>query len=231
MSRRRISAVLFDLDGTVLDSEPVYLASDREFLARYGIEYDEKLNAMFLGRGATEMMKDLERLFPGNPLNDLSLDERVRLKDEAYARYARDRVEPFDCVVALARELSSRGVAVAIASGSSPGVIDATLDATGLRSLFPVRVSAAEVPRGKPAPDVFLEAARRLGVKPAACLVLEDSRYGVAAAQTAGMACVALPAAGSAHPDDFNSADIVFDGGAAQLKPRVVLDAFDWEPA
>lgn len=224
-----IAAVLFDLDGTILDSEPAYFESDRAFLAGFGIDYDEALNATFTGRGATEMMLVLERMFPRSPLNALPLSERVRLKDQAFLAYAPSRVRPFAGVVALARRLVERGIAVAIASGSSATVIDSMLMASGLGSLFRHRVSATEVPRGKPEPDVFLEAARRVGYAPAACLVIEDSRHGVAAAHAAGMACVALPAPGTVDLRDYASADLIIDGGAAALEPDPVLSRFVWK--
>jgi HAD superfamily hydrolase (TIGR01509 family) len=225
---RRISAVLFDMDGTLVDSEPAYWESDREFLGRYGIDYDEELNSTFIGRGSVEMFRSLESLFPDSPVNAMSLDERVRLKDEAFALYAPSRVLPFPAVERLARSLVERGVFIAVASGSSRSVIDLMLEATGLGGLFPLRVSASEVARGKPEPDVFLETARRAGVGPGNCLVLEDSRFGVAAAKAAGMACIAMPCPGSPVHADFAAADFVVEGGAACLDPDLVLSAFDW---
>ena len=225
---RRIGAVFFDMDGTLVDSEPAYWESDRVFLGRYGIDYSEELNASFIGRGSVEMFKSLEQLFPESPVNAMSLDERVRLKDEAFALYAPSKVKSFAGVELLARALAARGVVIAIASGSSPAIIDLMLEATGLGSMFPLRVSASEVARGKPEPDVFLEAARRAGVRPENCLVLEDSRFGVAAAKAAGMACVAMPFSGSSNPEDFAAADMVVQGGAGCLDPDLVLAAFDW---
>lgn len=225
---RRIAAVLFDMDGTLVDSEPAYWESDRDFLGRYGIDYSEELNAAFIGRGSVEMFKSLELLFPDSPVNAMSLEERVRLKDEAFARYAPSRVRTFAAVEQLARALVEQGLVIAIASGSSPAIIDLMLAATGLDSLFPLRVSASEVAHGKPEPDVFLEAARRAGVDPGNCLVLEDSRFGVAAAKAAGMACVAMPFPGSSRAEDFQAADIVVEGGAACLDPKLILASFDW---
>ncbi len=225
---RRIAAVLFDMDGTLVDSEPAYWESDREFLGSYGIDFNEELSAAFIGRGSVEMFKSLERLFPESSVNSMPLGERVRLKDEAFTLYAPSRVRSFAEVERLARALVERGVIIAIASGSSPAVIDLMLEATGLGGLFPLRVSASEVERGKPEPDVFLEAARRAGVEPGDCLVLEDSRFGVAAAKAAGMACVALPFPGSRGAEDFAAADIVVEGGAACLDPDLILASFDW---
>ncbi len=230
MSRRIVSAALFDLDGTLIDSEPTYYESERAFLARYGIDYDEGMAQAFIGRGAVEMFRELERLFPDGPLSSLPFEERLRRKDEAYLALAVGRVRPFPGARALAEALAGRGVPLAIASGSTPEVIRAMARQAGLGALFSAIVSASEVPRGKPEPDVFLEAARRLGVAPGRCLVVEDSRHGVAAALAAGMACVALPAPGSPSPEDFLGADMVVQGGAAALDPRRVLGAFDWAP-
>ncbi len=229
-ARRRVSAVLFDMDGTLLDSEPAYFESDRAFLEAYGIDYTEALNMTFTGRGSLAMMGILEDMFPDSPINKLPMEERVRLKDEAYACFAPSRVKPFDAAVTLARSLVSLGITLAIASGSSPEVIGLMLEAHKLGDLFSVRVSSAEVPRGKPAPDVFIEAARRCAVPVSECLVLEDSRYGVAAALAAGMACIALPEPGSPFPEDFASADLVVEGGASCLDVDLVLGFYDWVP-
>jgi len=222
-----VSAALFDMDGTLLDSEPAYLESDRAFLAGYGVYYSDELNRGYVGRGSKAMLEDLAARFPDSRLASAPIAELVALKDEAYARYAPGRVRPFPATAALARALAARGVALAIASGSSRSVIDLMIGSDGIGSLFPVRVSSEEVPRGKPEPDVFIEAARRLGVEPGACLVLEDSPYGVAAAKKAGMLCVALPDP-AAGLSGFGAADLVVAGGAARLDPEAVLEAFAW---
>ena len=106
------------------------------------------------------------------------------------------------------RALAARGLRLAVASSSSPVVIDATLTALGVRPLFQTTVSGVEVTRGKPAPDVFLEAAKRLGAAPDACVVVEDSERGVRAARAAGMRCVAIPCGETRH-HDFGAATLV----------------------
>lgn len=228
--RRSIEAVLFDLDGTLIDSEPVYVDSNREFLARYGVHYDRERSESFVGRGTSEMLKDLEAMHPESPLSALPLAEKTRMIDEAYMAYAPGRVKAFPGVEALARRLRDRGVPIAIASGSSPGVIRLMVESCGFEGLFGAVVAAAEVPRGKPAPDVFLEAASRLGVDPSRCLVLEDSEFGVQAALAAGMACVALPSPGSPWRAAFERADLIVNGGAGSFEPELALAAFDWKP-
>jgi HAD superfamily hydrolase (TIGR01509 family) len=226
-----MEGVLFDLDGTLIDSEPVYWENDQVFLARYGIDFTEELNNTMFGWGAVDFFTKLQELFPLSPLNKMPLAERLRLKDEAYLAYAKDRIRAFPGVAAFARWLVALGVPVAIASGSSPLAIERTLGYAGLDGLFAVRVSTVEVARGKPAPDIFLEAARRIGADPSRCLVLEDSLPGVQAAKAAGMACIALPVvqAGNGMVDARNGsagmamADMVVTGGAQAFDPAMAV--------
>lgn len=220
-----IGACIFDLDGTLVDSEPNYKASDGAFLSAYGVRYDEDFNRAVMGRGAVDLFRLIERSFPESPLNRLPLEERVRLKDEAYLEYSRGRTRAFPSMKALVELLHGRGLPLALASGSSPVVIDFALGEAGLSGLFSVIVSAAEVPRGKPEPDIFLETARRLGVRPAACVVFEDSHNGVLAAHAAGMACVALPESGSEAAPAFARASRVFPGGPSRVSLDELLEA------
>jgi len=97
--------------------------------------------------------------------------------------------------------LAARGLRLGLASSSGPEVIEATLTTLGIRALFEAVVSGVEVARGKPAPDVFLETAKRLGVAPGRCVVVEDSERGVRAARAAGMRCVAVPCGETRHHD------------------------------
>lgn len=122
--------------------------------------------------------------------------------------------------------LAAEGVPMAVASGSSPEAIEAILAGSGLASHLTTVVSADEVAHGKPAPDVFLEAARRLGAAPADCVVMEDAAPGAAAAHAAGMRCIAIPYV-AAHADDpaFATAGLLLRGGQAEFTAR---SAYDW---
>jgi HAD superfamily hydrolase (TIGR01509 family) len=222
-----LRGAIFDLDGTLVDSETLYAASDAAFLARFGIEADSLSKGEFVGIGTRAFLSVVAERFPDSPLAAIPLGERVALKDEAYLESSRGRLRPFPGTVALAVELARRGLALAVASGSSPEVIRAELEVVGPRSLFAFALSASEVPRGKPEPDIFLEAARRLGLPPESCLVVEDSGYGVAAAKRAGMPCLALPSEASRARPEFALADIVSPGGAAALDLESVLAALE----
>ena len=208
----RPGACIFDLDGTLIDSEPNYFASDRTFLARYGIDFTEEFSHSVMGRGSADIMRLFKELYPDNPFTAFPVEEMMAMRDNYYIEYAICRTRSFPVMVELVGALDRAGMPLGLASGSSPAVISASLEATGLACHFPVVVSAGEVPCGKPEPGIFLETARRMGVDPEACLVFEDSRNGLLAAKAAGMRCVVLPAPGS-DLAAFAAADLVIEGG------------------
>lgn len=184
-----IQAFLFDLDGLMVDSEPHALAMWRAVMARRGVALDPPTIEAMLGLrvDATSRM----------------LIERFALRDDPDALGAEKsdlQIERLDGNVTampglhdLIDALDARGIRRAIASSGIRRYIDAVLQSIGLAGRFTVIAGGDEVSRGKPAPDVFLLAADRLGVPPSKCLVLEDAPNGVAAAKAAGMACVAIP--------------------------------------
>jgi HAD superfamily hydrolase (TIGR01509 family) len=190
---RRFDAVIFDMDGTLVDSEPVQCEVTRTMMAGYGVAWDE--DGEFLGCTDLDMFTALvaRHALPDDAVTLTA--RRAALMVEAI----RHGVTPMPGVPAVPRVLAARGYRLAVASSSALSIIEAVVDALGTRTLFDTLVSGLEVPRGKPAPDIFLEAARRLGVAPARCLVIEDSRNGVLAAKAAGMACAAIPCAATRH--------------------------------
>jgi HAD superfamily hydrolase (TIGR01509 family) len=199
---RRFGAVIFDMDGVLVDSEPVHVEAVRLVLAPYGIEYTDADNDRFLGCTDPEMFETLAAE------HGLRLDpvEMTRRRGDLVIRMLQDACVPMDGVGDVLARLAESGFRLALASSSSPDVIAATLDAVGVASRFEVIVSGLEVTRSKPAPDIFLEAARRLGSAPAGCLVVEDSRNGLLAAKAAGMACASIPCPATRR-QDFSEAD------------------------
>ncbi len=205
---------IFDMDGTLVDSEPNYFEADKTFLKRYGIDYQDEVRDSMIGRGNFEFFRMLEEAHPDSPLCLLPMEERIRLKDENYLEYARGRTFAFPEMVRLLALLTEAWTPLAVASGSSPDIIVHSLEFAGIRDRFSVLVSALEVRRGKPEPDVFLEAARRLGIPPKRCVVLEDSQYGVRAAIAADMRVIGVPSPVSGPvPEAFGRVDLLFPGG------------------
>jgi HAD superfamily hydrolase (TIGR01509 family) len=199
-----IEAVIFDMDGVLVDSEPLHMDATRRLLATYGVGYSQEANEEFIGFTDVEIFTILRArhgLLPGT-------DVLARQFAEHLIALLRREAVPLPGVPAVLEALRGAGYRLALASSSTPEVIGATLGALHLDGYFPVVVSSVEVGRGKPAPDVFLAAASRLGRPPARCLVVEDSRNGVLAAKRAGMGCVAVPCAVTRH-QDFAQADRV----------------------
>ena len=199
-----ITALIFDMDGTLLDSEPLHLRATQAALGERGASYTERDNRAFFGATDSEMFRVLRILF------DLSeaTDELVARKRARLIAMVRAEPRPLPGVPAVLRSLREAGLRLALASASAPPVIRAVVEALGLGSVFEAIVSADEVGRGKPAPDVFVIAARRLGVEPESCLVVEDSRNGVLAGRAAGMTVAAIPCSATSH-EDFSAADFV----------------------
>jgi HAD superfamily hydrolase (TIGR01509 family) len=183
-----IEAVVFDLDGVIVDSEHVW-DEVREALARErGGRWHERAQADMMGMSSPEWSQYMHDVI-GLPESPAEIDELVVAKMlERYAEGLPLIEGAVDAVLRLARSFR-----LALASSSNRRVIDAVLDGAGLAASFEVTVSSEEVGRGKPAPDVFLEAARRLDVPPARCAAIEDSGNGIRAAHAAGMRVVAIP--------------------------------------
>jgi HAD superfamily hydrolase (TIGR01509 family) len=207
------AAVIFDLDGVLLDSEPIHLAVINEILALEGHHLDEEANRAYLGVTTVACWEDLcARLRLRHPL-----DYYLGAYDRILRALGRP-IEPAPGVPELLRLLRRRGVPVALASSSRRPWIEASLAATGLSQAFPVAISGDDVSRGKPDPEIFRLTAQALGVEPARCLVIEDSPHGVQAARAAGMDVVAVRTPQTAgHP--FEAATVVVDSLEA-LRPR-----------
>ncbi|CAM5263836.1 HAD family phosphatase OS=Streptomyces tendae OX=1932 GN=GUR47_29040 PE=4 SV=1 [Streptomyces tendae] len=217
-----ISAV-FDLDGTLVDSEPNYYEAGRRTLAEYGVaDFTWADHEAYVGISTRETVADWKRRYGLRA----TVGELLAVKNRHYLDIARTSVRAYPEMRAFVELLAGAGVPMAVASGSSPEAIGTILARTGLDAHLRTAVSADEVARGKPAPDVFLEAARRLGAQPARCVVLEDAAPGVAAAHAAGMRCIAIPyVAAQADAPEFATAGLLLRGGQEEFTARA---AYDW---
>ena len=182
---------LFDLDGTLIDSMPVHLRAWAQAMERAGLR--EPFDAdYFYAMGGIPTLESaaLFGAHHGVPLDPHQLSEE---KELLYLELLHE-VRIIEPVVHFARTVST-SAPIAIVTGGGPEIAFPALDATGLRDLFPVVVTPAEVApgRGKPAPDMFLLAASRIGVDPTQCLVFEDAQPGIDAALAAGMQVVRVP--------------------------------------
>jgi HAD superfamily hydrolase (TIGR01509 family) len=199
---RRFAAVVFDMDGVLVDSEPMHVEAMRRILGPYGVAYTDRENEQFFGFTDPEVFRILRTRYGLAP----DEHELTRRRTELLVELTRKGTVPMAGVPDVPRTLHARGYRLAVASSSALGVIRATVEALGITPLFEALVSGADVGRGKPAPDVFVETARRLGLPPRACLVVEDSRNGLLAAKAAEMACATIPCPSTRH-EDFSEAD------------------------
>ncbi len=219
--------MIFDLDGTLVDSEPNYYEAGRRTLARYGITgFTWEEHTRFIGIGTRETLETLRERYA----IDAPVEELLAVKNGHYLELVRTSTTVFGEMRAFAERLHAAGHPIAVASGSSRPAIEAALTATGLDALLPLYVSAEDIGRGKPEPDVFLAAARLLATDPADCVVVEDAGPGVEAARRAGMRCIAVPYPGGAAGDGsaYEHAGLIFRGGQGEFDARA---AYDWVTA
>ncbi|MDA0270587.1 MAG: HAD family phosphatase [Chloroflexi bacterium] len=217
---RAIDAVIFDLDGVLADTEIIWFEAMRALLAPAEFTWEQNLH--LVGSTSefttewirtefqrTESPADLERII-GAAVNEHV--ERVTL-------------EPMAGATELVEGLRSRGLPVAVASQSSPRWVERTLRQIGLLPAFEFFVTASEVPRGKPAPDIYLHAAARIGVAPERCLAIEDSSHGIESAHAAGFSVVQIRHGVAPSPPQERAHAIIeslhaFDFGWLHRPPR-----------
>lgn len=203
------SLVIFDCDGVLVDSEPIALRLLLDTLARSGLHLSHaEADALFLGRSLGSMREIVAREY-GVTVSDAALEG---MRHDLYAAF-RAELAPIPHV---AETLDALACPFCVASSSQPERIELALRVTGLWSRFEGRAfSATMVAKGKPAPDLFLFAAERLGYPPAACLVVEDSPAGIRAAKAAGMKVVAFTGGSHAASEDYRA-------GVAALAPDAI---------
>ena len=183
-----IRAVVFDLDGVLLDSERLWDQARREVAIGHGGHWRADATAAMLGMSSVEWSQYMRDTLGV----DLAPDRIVELVVAGLLEQYRRRLPLIPGAVAAVQRIGRRWP-LALASSAGRPVIDAVLAIAGLQHEFQATVSSEEVPRGKPAPDVYLEAARRLGQPPRACAAVEDSANGIRSALAAGLHVVAVP--------------------------------------
>ncbi len=212
-----VAAVVFDLDGVIVDSEPSWEEVRRAYVAAHGGTWQEDTQRRLMGMSTGEWARYLS-----GELGVRRTAEQVAAEviEEMAQRYAA-RVPLIDGADQVVRRIAARWP-LGLASSSPTRLIAAALTATGLTGEFRTTLSTEQTERGKPAPDVYLTVAQRLGVDPARCVAVEDSSNGVRSAAAAGMTVLAVPH--GAYPLDEDAQQLVAAtlGSIDELTPQVV---------
>jgi HAD superfamily hydrolase (TIGR01509 family) len=201
------AAVIFDLDGVLVDSEAAWDQARRDLVDQVGGTWTPEATKAMMGMSSGEWSRYVRDEL-GVPL---SLDEINAAVVENIERRYRTALPLIPGAVDAVRRLAARWP-LGLASSSNRPIIDLVLEQSGLTACFAATVSSEEVGRGKPAPDVYLEAARRLGVEPRACVAIEDSSNGMRSVAAAGLKVVAIPNQEfPPDPDALELADVVLE--------------------
>jgi HAD superfamily hydrolase (TIGR01509 family) len=212
-----IEAVIFDLDGVVIQTEEIWDEVREAYATEQGARYDAEAQRAMMGMSSLEWSAYMNEEL-GMPVEPVEISAEVVRRMEA--RY-RERLPLIEGAVEAVERLAARWP-LGLASSSNRPLIDAVLELSGLAACFAATVSSEEVERGKPAPDVYLECARRLGVAPTGCAAIEDSHAGIRSAESAGMRVIAIPnPTYPPDPDALAHADVVLPS-LAELIPEAV---------
>jgi HAD superfamily hydrolase (TIGR01509 family) len=203
-----IKAVIFDMDGLLIDSEPLWQESEIVVFGKVGLQLDHRMCLETMGLRVDAVV---DYWYARCPWESVSHEEiETGIIDEVVERILL-KATPKEGVDSIIDFVQGKGVRVALASSSSYRIIRAVLDKFDLREKFEVIHSAEDEEKGKPHPGVYLTTARKLQVKPAECLAIEDSFNGVKAAKDAGMRCIAVPDSVSRGDSRFDLADVVLN--------------------
>ncbi len=211
--------VLFDMDGVLVDSYQAHFESWKKLAAEIGRTFSEAEFVKGFGRTSREIILEqwADRLW--TPGEVAELDQR---KEWLYRGIIGRSFPEMDGATDLIRELHQAGIGVAVGSSGPPENVDLVIDNLGIAHLVSCRVTARDVSRGKPDPQVFELAARGLGLEPRSCCVIEDAPAGIRAAHGAGCVCIGIASTGRTR-DELTSAELVIDS-LRELNPRLIRD-------
>lgn len=201
-----LKAVIFDMDGVIIDSEPIYFKVANEIFHELGIRVSEEEIHSYVGTTSKNMWSKIKQKHGLDcPVGDL-----IKMEIDNYIDYLlyKEDIKPIDKVTDFIEDLHKNNIKLALASSAARLSIKIIVKKFKLEDYFKIRISGEEIKNGKPAPDIFLHASDYLDAKPDECVVVEDSTNGVKAAKAAGMKCIGYKNINSGN-QDLSSSDMV----------------------
>lgn len=196
-----IKAVLFDMDGVISDTQHIHAEVETKLLKDYGVDLSaEEITAKYAGYSDDEFY---EVVFADYGITKVTMDEAIEEVWKRKFAASRGNILPLPGVQNLISDLKENGFKLAVASASIMEFIELVLSDLNLSDKFDAITSAIEVENGKPAPDIFLLVAKKIGVEPKNCVVIEDSVNGMIAAKKAGMKCIGIVKEKGDYPADL----------------------------
>ncbi|GAB4521348.1 MAG: HAD-IA family hydrolase [Anaerolineae bacterium] len=192
-------AIIFDMDGLLVDSERIWFEAEKQVIESRGFEYTQEVREQIIGLRLDEFMTKLHKIYGFTETVEALMLELEDMMVELILKDVTTQPGAHEIVQWVAEQ----GIPHCIASSSSKRIIDATMQSQGWDDVFTLRYTADSVPNGKPAPDVYLLAAQGINIAPEDCLALEDSPNGSRAAVAAGMTCYAVPDKSHSTPAAF----------------------------
>lgn len=196
---KKPQAVIFDMDGVLVDSEPFHYENENRMFQKLGLDISDEEHSHFTGVATDVMWQQISETRK-LPLSVAELTELTVIESNQYFG-SLEKIEPLPGLVELLEKLIAAGIPLAVATSSDTVTMKNILEKSGLRKYFRFTVCRDDVENSKPEPDVFLHAAKLLGVPSENCIVIEDSRNGIKAAKAAGMFCIAYNGSNSGHQD------------------------------
>ena len=201
----KVKAVIFDMDGVLVDSEPFHIQNEKMMFKKLGLDISDEEHATYMGAATDVMWTQI--INDKNLTLDIAETTALTISESLPFLRSIPKIDPMPGLIDLLEKLKAKLIPMAVASSSDPETIDIILGKSGLKKYFEYAVSSIEAGKSKPEPDVFLYAAKLLKVSPENCLVIEDSKNGVKAAKAAKMFCVGYSGA-STEKQDTGLADM-----------------------
>ncbi len=204
----KITTIIFDMDGVIIDSEPIYFEIEKELFKSLDIPTSNELHYTFVGMAMNKIWEIIKTKYKlSQPIDDL-IKTHKNLMIDYFSEV--QNLKPIPDIIPFIQTLISNNIKIAVASSSSRKLVDIVLEKLEIKDLFSCIMSGDDVEDGKPAPDIFLNVAKYLKVIPSSCLVIEDSTNGIKAARNAGMKCIGFNNPNSGK-QDLSKADIIIN--------------------